>query len=97
MSNYLINTILPLTGLTSIQITQLISYLSPENAVIYGSSILYAYKNTQVLGNNSNIGDVDIAINSMTVLNNIKAFLTTALPDATIYSNDIYFSLVRFS
>jgi len=87
MSNYLINTILPLTGLTSIQITQLISYLSPENAVIYGSSILYAYKKTQVLGNNSNIGDVDIAINSMTVLNNIKAFLTTALPDATIYSN----------
>jgi hypothetical protein len=88
MSNYLINTILPLTGLTSIQITQLISYLSPENAVIYGSSILYAYKNTLVLGNNSNIGDIDIAINSMTVLNNIKAFLTTALPYAFISTND---------
>ena len=88
MTSYLINTILPLTGLSSIQITQLISYLSPENAVIYGSSILYAYKNTLVLGNTSNVGDIDIAINSMTVLNNIKSFLTTALPDATIYTNE---------
>jgi hypothetical protein len=88
MSIYLINNILPLTGLTSIQITELISYLSPENAVIYGSSILYAYKSTLVLGNNSNVGDVDIAINSMTVLNNIINFLTTALPDATIYNNN---------
>jgi len=88
MSNYLLNTILPLTGLTSIQITELISYLSPENAVIYGSSILYAYKNTLVLGNNSNVGDIDIAINDMTVLNNIKNFLTTALPGATIYTNE---------
>lgn len=88
MSNYLINTILPLTGLTSIQITQLISYLSSENAVIYGSSILYAYKNTLMIGNNSNLGDVDIAINSMIVLNNIKAFLTTALPYASISTND---------
>ena len=88
MSIYLINDILPLTGLTSIQITDLISYLSPENAVIYGSSILYAYKSTLVLGNNSNVGDVDIAINSMTVLNNIINFLTTALPGATIYNND---------
>lgn len=85
--NYLLNTILPLTDLTSLQITQLVSYLSPENAVIYGSSILYAYKNTLVLGNNSNVGDVDIAINSMTVFNNIKNFLTSALPGATIYSN----------
>jgi len=87
MSNYLINTILPLTGLTFIQINQLISYLSPEKAVIYGSSILYAYKNTLVLGNNSNVGDVDIAINDSILYSSIISFLTTALPDATIYNN----------
>ena len=87
MSNYLINTILPLTGLTSIQINTLLSYLSPEHAVIYGSSILYAYKNTLVLGNNSNVGDVDIAINDTGLYSNITTFLTTALPDATIYDN----------
>ena len=87
MSNYLINTILPLTGLTSNQITQLISYLSPQNAVIYGSSILYAYKNAGVLGNNSNVGDVDIAINDTVLYSTIISFLTSALPNATIYSN----------
>jgi len=88
MSNYLINTILPLKRLKSIQITDLISYLSPTNAVIYGSSILYAYKNTLVLGNNSNVGDVDIAINDTVLYSDIISFLTTALPDATVYRND---------
>jgi hypothetical protein len=86
---YLINTILPLTGLNSSQINQLISMLSSEKAVIYGSSILYAYKKTLVMGNNnSSVGDIDIAVKDLNQLNTIKNFLTLALSNATIYMNE---------
>jgi hypothetical protein len=87
--NYLVDVILPLTGLTTLEINQLISLLSPENAVIYGSSVLYAYRTTTLI-NSVPIGDIDIAINDLTLLNTIITFLTNALPEATIYSNDIY-------
>jgi hypothetical protein len=77
--------ILPLTGLDAGQIETLTSMLGVD-AVIYGSSILYAYKNTLNLGGTP-IGDIDIAITDTALFDNILDFLTSALTGAERYDN----------
>lgn len=77
--------ILPLTGLDAGQIETLTSMLGVD-AVIYGSSILYAYKNTLNLGGTP-IGDIDIAITDTALFDNIVDFLTSALTGAERYDN----------
>jgi hypothetical protein len=93
--NYLKTSILPSTGLTAGAISTLNSILGP-NAVIYGSSVLYAYLGTEDMSstsytagqwqplNSSRIHDIDIMVNDQTVFNNIVNFLGVAL-QPTIY------------
>lgn len=75
--NYLQNTILPYTGLTVNDGVSLCGFLGP-NAVMFGSSILYAY-----LGSETSTfpeverqpRDVDIMVNDQTVLNSMVEFI----------------------
>ena len=90
--DYLLNTILPLTGLTSDGITALTGELNSSTAIIYGSSILYsAKKDTNrtidgkiVMGpGDVPINDVDILVSSVDVLNTLALIIYTNLkPDA---------------
>jgi len=78
---YLKSNILPLTGLSDTDIIGLCSLLG-KNAVIYGSSILYASRNTLTLGpSNVPINDIDILVNDVTTYDKIIILLKKSLPN----------------
>jgi hypothetical protein len=74
------------TGLSDSDVTGLFTGLGENKAVIYGSSVLYAYKKAYTLGpGNEGLGDIDIAFRSTALLNIFAKFLYTALgPDCMI-------------
>jgi hypothetical protein len=62
------------TGLSDADVTGLFARLSEDDAVIYGSSILYAYKKVSTLGT-VGVGDIDIAFRNAGLLNIFANFL----------------------
>ena len=94
------------TGLSDDDITGLFAGLGEDKAVIYGSSVLYAYKKTYTLGTgNVGVGDIDIAFRSDSVLNSIATYLYKALgpecrvndPNLIVLFNDANGNSIRDS
>jgi len=68
------------TGLPDAVATNLMSNLGPDLAVIYGSSVLYAYKNTYTMGpGNVPVGDIDIAFKDRSIANIFAKIIVDAL------------------
>lgn len=89
MINFLKTQILPGTGLNNTQVNTLCGMLDPNKAVIYGSSLLYAAKQTLTMGpTNVPIYDIDILTNDLTKCNDLILFLFNALPATDVYGRD---------
>jgi hypothetical protein len=92
--NFLKNTILPYTGLSVNDGISLCSFLGP-NAVIFGSSILYACLGEEAPSYFPEAEieprDIDIMVNNPTVLNNIVQFIINSASAQTGFTiNDPY-------